>query len=107
MGTQRQQTLTEKSLTIRPLILKPKKGEKQLIPVLALVGQTKEKDKHGFFGSILLGGGVAVGKPSELEVTDDIKKISTLYERSDNQKRAIPLILGGLGYGFASTGTRI
>ena len=78
-----------------------------LIPVLALAGQTKEKDKHGFFGSILLGGGVAVGKPSGLEVTDDNKKISTLYERSDSQKRAIPLILGKLGYGFASTGTRI
>ena len=30
-----------------------------LIPVLALSGQTKEKDKHGFFGSILLGYGVA------------------------------------------------
>lgn len=29
LGTQRQQTLAEKSLTIRPLILKSQKGEKQ------------------------------------------------------------------------------
>ena len=42
-----------------------------LIPVLALSGQTKEKDKHGFFVSILLGGGVAAGNPCGLEVTDD------------------------------------
>ena len=78
-----------------------------LIPVLALAGQTKEEDKNGFFGSILLGGGVAAGKPSGLEVTDDNKKISTLHERSDRENRAIPLILGEVGYSFGSAGTRI
>ena len=84
-----------------------------LIPVLALAGSNQETNKHqendenGFFGSILIGGGVATGKPSGLEVVDDNKKISTLDERSDRQNRDLLLIMGELGYEFASTGTRI
>lgn len=78
-----------------------------LFPVLVMAGQTEEKDKNGFFGSILLGGGVASGKPSQLEVTDDNKKIDTLHENADHQTRGIPFISGEIGYGFASTGTRI
>ena len=80
-----------------------------LIPALALAGQTreKEKDEYGFFGSILIGGGVATGKPNGLEAVDDNKKISTLDERSDRQNRGIFVLMGELGYGFASTGTRI
>ncbi len=84
-----------------------------LIPVLALAGSIqetnkhKENDKNGFFGSILIGGGVATGKPSGLEVVDDNKKISTLDERPDRQNRDLFLIMGELGYEFASTGTRV
>nr|WP_319394633.1 DUF2860 family protein [uncultured Desulfobacter sp.] len=78
-----------------------------LIPSLAPAGQTKEDDKYGFFGSILLGAGVAASKPSGLTVTDDNKKIDTLHDRTDRQNRVIPLILGEFGYSFAATGTRI
>ena len=78
-----------------------------LFPVLVLAGQSQEKDKNGFFGSILLGGGVAAGKPSGLEVVDDNRKIHTLNERAEHQTRTIPFISGEFGYGFASTGTKI
>ena len=84
-----------------------------LIPVLALAGSNQETNKHqendknGFFGSILIGGGCETGKPSGLEVVDDNKKISTLDERSDRQSRDLFLIMGELGYEFASTGTRV
>lgn len=78
-----------------------------LFPVLVLAGQMEEKKKNEFFGSILLGGGVSSGKPSQLEVTDDNKKIGTLHESADRQTSGIPFISGEIGYRFASTGTRI
>ena len=62
-----------------------------LFPVLALSGQTKEKENQGFFGSILLGGGVAAGKPSGLKVTDDNKKISSLNKRKTGTAKATPV----------------
>lgn len=78
-----------------------------LFPILALAGPTKEKDEHGFFGSIFTGGGVAAGKPGGLEVVEDNKKMNALNERADRQNQAIPFILGELGYDFALTGTKV
>lgn len=78
-----------------------------VFPVSALAGQANEQDKSGFFGNVLLGGGFTSGKPSQLEVTDDNEKIHTLDEESDRQERGIPFISGEIGYGFASTGTKI
>jgi hypothetical protein len=64
-------------------------------------------DHEGFFGNIVVGGGMAAGRPSQLEVTDDNKTLSRLDERADRYSEAIPVIMLDIGYAFKNTGTEI
>jgi len=75
-------------------------------PALALA-QPDEQEKVGFFGSIAIGGGWTSGKSSQLDVTDDNKRINSLDERATRESEGIVLIMGELGYNIVSTGTKI
>lgn len=76
------------------------------VPALA-VAQDDEQAQSGFYGDILLGGGLVTGKPSQLEVTDDNEIIDGLDERSESYSEAIPFVMAEIGYRFAKTGTEI
>ena len=75
-------------------------------PAVALA-QPEEREKGGFFGNIVLGGGFAAGRPSQLHVTDDNKKIDSLNEKAVRQERGIPFYMGEIGYIIVGTGTKI
>ena len=78
-----------------------------LIFPVQVPAQEDEPERGGFFGNIILGGGLASGKPSQLEVTDDNEIINGLDERVENYSEAIPVIMAKIGYAIASTGTEI
>lgn len=76
------------------------------MPGLA-VAQDDEQAQGGFYGDIILGGGLVTGKPSQLEVTDDNEIIDGLDERAESMSEAFPFIMAEVGYRFADTGTEI
>ena len=78
-----------------------------LIVPVQVEAQQDEPERGGFFGNIILGGGLASGKPSQLEVTDDNEIINGLDERVENYSEAIPFIMAEIGYAIVSTGTEI
>lgn len=61
----------------------------------------------GFSGSIMIGGGVVGGKPSQLDVGDDNKKVDDLNKRSESESEPVPIVDFSLSYEFASTGTTV
>ncbi len=69
--------------------------------------QEDEPERGGFFGNIMLGGGLAAGRPSQLEVTDDNEIINGLDERVERYSEAIPVIMAEIGYAIVSTGTEV
>ena len=78
-----------------------------LIVPVQVEAQQDEPERGGFFGNIILGGGLASGKPSQLEVTDDNEIINRLDERVESYSEAIPVIMAEIGYAIVSTGTEI
>jgi hypothetical protein len=69
--------------------------------------QEDEPERSGFLGNIMLGGGLAAGRPSQLEVTDDNEVINGLDERAERYSEGIPFIMAKIGYAIVSTGTEI
>ncbi|OEU65030.1 MAG: hypothetical protein BA867_04700, partial [Desulfobacterales bacterium S5133MH16] len=78
-----------------------------LIVPVQVEAQQDEPERGGFFGNIILGGGLAAGRPSQLEVTDDNEIINGLDERVEHYSEAIPVIMAEIGYAIVSTGTEI
>ncbi len=76
------------------------------VPAVAFA-QMDEVEKGGFFGNLVLGGGISAGRPSQLHVTDENRNIDSLNEKAVRQERGIPFIMGELGYYITSTGTKI
>ncbi|MBC2717141.1 MAG: DUF2860 family protein [Desulfobacteraceae bacterium] len=78
-----------------------------LIVPVQVAAQEDEPERGEFFGNIMLGGGLAAGRPSPLEVTDDNEIINGLDERAEHYSEAIPVIMAEIGYAIVSTGTEI
>lgn len=78
-----------------------------LVALLPLDVAAQEDDEPGIFGNIILGGGWKGGRASNLEVTDDNKRIDSLDDRGDYKNEATPVVFGTVGYRFAATQTEI
>lgn len=72
-----------------------------------VAAQENDPKNGGFFGNILLGGGMAAGRPSKLYAVEGNEVITSLDGPAEHYSEAIPFIMAELGYVIESTGTQI
>jgi hypothetical protein len=72
-------------------------------PPLVSFAQSEMNEHEGFFGNIVIGGGMAFGRPSQLDVTDDNSTLKGLDERADRYSEAVSVIMAEIAYAFKGT----